>query len=128
MFGGRGSSQQALNVVAWATLPFAIREILRLVAMWNSGQLLTNLGLSGFAPAGEGTMALLFLALLTLVDIYLLWQIGLIILGARLAANISRFKVWSAVLIAMLLLLALRVIPTLLAAQFNDLTVIRPFF
>jgi hypothetical protein len=52
----------------------------------------------------------------------------LIILGARLAANISRFKVWSAVLIAMLLLLALRVIPTLLAAQFNDLTVIRPFF
>jgi hypothetical protein len=128
MFGGRGSSQQALNVVAWATLPFAIREILRLVAMWNSGQLLTNLGLSGFAPTGEGTMALLFLALLTLVDIYLLWQIGLIILGARLAANISRFKVWSAVLIAMLLLLALRVIPTLLAAQFNDLTVIRPFF
>lgn len=128
MFGGRGSSQQSLNIVAWATLPIAIREIVRIAAMWNSGQLLTNLGLSGFAPPGEGTMALLLLALLTLVDIYLFWQISLLALGARLIANISRLKAWSAVLIAVLILLVLRIVPALLAAQFSDLTVIRPFF
>jgi hypothetical protein len=128
MFGGRGSSQQTLNVVAWATLPVAIREVIRIVAMWNSGQRLTSLGLSGFAPAGEGTMALLLLALLTLADIYLFWQIGLLVLGARLVANISRLKTWIAVLIAVLILLILRIVPTLLAAQFNDLTVIRPFY
>jgi hypothetical protein len=128
MFGGRGSSQQALNVVAWATLPYAIREIVRTVAMWNSGQLLTSLGLSGFATVGDGTMALLLLALLTLVDIYLLWHIALLGLGARLIANISRPKVWFAVLISVCLLLALRVVPALLAAQFSNLTVIRPFF
>jgi hypothetical protein len=128
MFGGRGSSQQALNVVAWATLPFAIREVVRITAMWNSGQLLTTLGLSGFAPLGDGTMALLLLALLTVVDIYLFWQLGMLALGARLIATISRVKAWIAVLIAMFLLLALRIAPTLLAAQFSDLTVIRPFF
>jgi hypothetical protein len=128
LFGGRGSSQQALNVVAWATLPYAIREVIRIVGMWNSGQLLTNLGLSGFAPAGEGTMALLLLAILTLVDIYLLWQILLLALGARLIANISRPKVWLSVLISVLILLVLRVVPALLGAQFSNLTVIRPFF
>lgn len=128
LFGGRGTSQQALNVVAWATLPFAIRELIRIVAMWNSGQLLTSLGLSGFAPAGEGTMALLLLTLLTLVDIYLFWQIWLMVLGAKLVANISRIKVWTAVLITMFLIVTLRVAPALLAAMFGDLTVIRPFF
>jgi hypothetical protein len=128
MLGGRGSSQQALNVVAWATLPYAIREVLRTLAMWNGGQLLTTLGLSGFAPTGDGTMALLVLTLLTLVDIYLFWQIGLMALGARLIANISRLKTWVAVLFAMIILLVLRIAPALLAAQFSDLTVVRPFF
>lgn len=128
MFGGRGSSQQALNVVAWATLPFAIREMVRLVAMWNNGQLLTSLGLSGFAPAGEGNIALLIVALLTLVDIYLFWQIGLLVIGARLVANISFAKVWTAVLVTMTIIIALRVAPMMLSALFNDLTVIRPFF
>ncbi|MCA9974038.1 MAG: YIP1 family protein [Anaerolineales bacterium] len=128
LFGGRGSSQQALNVVAWALLPAAIRDVVRIVAMWNSGQLLGSLGLSGFAPDGEGTLAVLLVALLALVDLYLLWQIGLLALGARLAANVSRVKAWSAVLITMILILALRVAPALLAAQFGDLTVIRPFF
>jgi hypothetical protein len=59
LFGGRGSSNQALNITAWALLPFAIRDIIRIVAMWGDGQLLNTLGLSGFAPPGEGTGAIL---------------------------------------------------------------------
>lgn len=128
LFGGRGSSQQALNVTAWALLPVAIRDVIRIAAMWNDGQILTSLGLSGFAPAGEGTVAILMVVLLALVDLYLFWQIGLLALGARLVATVSRVKAWSAVALTMLLMLALRVAPALLAAQFSDLTVMRPFF
>lgn len=128
LFGGRGSSQQTLNITAWALLPVAIRDIIRIVAMWNSGQLLTALGLSGFAPTGEGLMAVLLVSLLALVDLYLLWQIGLLALGSRLVANVSRLKGWVAVLIAILLGLVLRIVPALIAAQFSGLTVIRPFF
>ena len=54
LLGGRGSSQQVLNVTAWSLLPFALRDVVRIVAMWNSGQLLTSLGLSGFAPLAKG--------------------------------------------------------------------------
>ncbi len=125
LFGGRGSSLQALNVTAWALLPFAIRDILRIVAMWNEGQLLESLGLSGFAPDGTGTAAILVVSLLALVDLYLFWQLGLLALGSRLVANVSRLKAWGAVAIAITLMLALRAGPALIAAQFSDLVVIR---
>lgn len=128
LFGGRGTNNQALNISAWAMLPFAIREIIRIVAMWNGGQLLTTLGLSGFAPAGEGTAAVLLVTLLASVDLYLFWQIGLLVIGARLIANISRLKTWIAVLLVTIILLALRIAPAIPAAQLSDLTVIRPFF
>jgi len=128
LFGGRGTSSQALNITAWAMLPHAIREIIRIVAMWNSGQLLTDLGLSGFAPPGEGIGPLLLMAFLVTIDLYLFWQIGLLVIGSRMVANISRLKTWMAVLFVMLLMLALRLIPVLPAAQLSDLTVIRPFF
>jgi hypothetical protein len=128
LFGGRGTSSQALNITAWAFLPFAIRDIIRIVAMWNNGQLLTDLGLSGFAPPGEGTAAVLLVAFLVLIDLYFLWQIILLAIGSRLVANISRLKTWTAVILVILITLILRLAPALPAAQLSDLTVIRPFF
>lgn len=128
LFGGRGTSNQALNITAWALLPFAIRELIRIVAMWNSGQLLETLGLSGFAPAGEGIGFILLFALLVAIDLYLFWQIGLLIIGSNLIANISRPKTIFAVLFVVLLMLAIRIAPAIPAAQLSDLTVVRPFF
>jgi hypothetical protein len=128
LLGGRGSSQQALNVTAWALLPFALRDVVRTVAMWNSGQLLSGLGLSGFAPGGEGPSLLYAAALLTYVDIYLLWHWLLLGLGLNAGANLSKLKTWSTVLLTLLILFLLRGLPALISAQFSDLTVIRPFF
>lgn len=128
LFGGRGTSNQALNITAWAFLPFAIRDVIRIVAMWNNGQLLTDLGLSGFAPPGEGTAAVLLVAFLAIIDLYFFWQIFLLALSSRLVANISRVKTWTAVILVILITLLLRLAPALPAAQLSDLTVIRPFF
>jgi hypothetical protein len=125
--GGRGSSQQALNIVAWSLLPFAIRDLVRIVALWTTGQPLTGLGLSGFVSAGDGAADFYVAALLTMVDLYLFWHIGLLLVGVRAGENLSRFKIWSAVLLTVIGLLLLRALPSLLAAQFNDLTIIRPF-
>lgn len=128
MLGGRLSSQQVLNVTAWSLLPFALRDGVRTVAMWNSGQTLTGLGLSGFAPAGEGSMMLYVAALLTFVDIYLLWHWLLLGIGLNAGANLSKLKTWTVVLLTVLVLFLLRGVPALISAQFSDLTVIRPFF
>jgi hypothetical protein len=128
LVGGRGSSRQALNFVAWTLLPFAIRDVVRIVAMWISGQPLTALGLSGFGPAGDNALSLYLTALLSFVDIFFLWHVLLLLIGARTAENISRAKVWSVVLLTIFLFTLLRALPAILAAQFSDLTVVQPFF
>ena len=128
LLGGRLSSQQVLNVTAWSLLPFALRDMVRTVAMWNNGQTLNSLGLSGFAPIGEGPLMLYLAALLTFVDIYLLWHWLLLGIGLNAGANLSKIKTWTAVLLIVLILFLLRGVPALISAQFSDLTVIRPFF
>lgn len=128
LMGGRGSSRQALNIVAWTLLPFAIRDIVRIAAMWTTGQPLTALGLSGFAPVGEGTSTIYLTALLSFVDIYLLWHILLLLIGVRAAEPISRAKAWSVALFTVIAFLLIRALPALIAAQFDGLTVVRPFF
>ena len=128
LMGGRASSRQVLNVTAWSLLPFALRDIVRIVAMWNSGQLLTSLGLSGFAPTGEGLWFVFAAALLTAVDLYFFWHVLLLGVGIYAGDQLGRGKVWAAVLFVTLLLFLMRGVPALISAQFSDLTVIRPFF
>mgnify|MGYP001225683278 CR=1 FL=1 len=128
LMGGRGSSRQALNIVAWTLLPFAIRDVVRIAAMWTTDQPLTALGLSGFAPVGEGTSTIYLTALLSFVDIYLLWHILLLLIGVRAAEPISRAKAWSVALFTVITFLLIRALPALIAAQFDGLTVVRPFF
>jgi hypothetical protein len=128
--GGRGTSQQMLNVAAWALLPFAVREGVRLGFMLNSERLIASPGLSGFAPAAaSGNVGNIFLAaVLAFVDIYLLWSIVLLAIGAQRVEKLPPRKTWVTVIVTMLFLLALRAVPAVVASQFADLTVIRPFF
>jgi hypothetical protein len=128
MFGGRGSSQQASNVVAWALLPFVIRDIVRIMVIWSSNSLIAYPGLSGFAPTDDGMMALYLAALLRNLDLYLLWFIILTGIGLSQSSQLRSGKAWFAVLLTLIIIQLIRATPALIAAQFNDLTVIRPFF
>lgn len=128
LLGGRGSSQQALNLVAWSLLPFVIRDVVRIAAMWLTGQPITMLGLSGFAPVDESNLAVYLAALLRYVDIYLLWHLVLLLVGVRVAENLGRAKAWSIVLLVVMGLLLLKALPALIAAQFSGLRVMGPFF
>lgn len=127
-FGGRGSSRQALNVVAWALLPFVIRDVVRIGAMWTTNQLVGHPGLSGFAPTEEGMLTIYAAALLRNLDIYLIWFILLTGIGLSLSSQISKGKAWFAILLTLIIVQLIRATPALIAAQFSDLTVIRPFF
>ena len=128
LMGGRAPSLQTLNVVAWAGLPFALRHLVRIGAMLAEDSLIAYPGLSGFAGAGQGGTAIFAGALLALVDIYLTWHIVLLITGVRAGDGLAPAKAWTAVLFTVVLALLLRAAPALIAAQFSDLTVVRPFF
>jgi hypothetical protein len=80
LLGGRGSTGISMNIVAWGSLPFAVRSIMQILYMLISKKLISNPGLSGFSPAGASGWMLFLSQVLKLIDIYILWQIILLII------------------------------------------------
>ncbi len=128
LLGSRGSMGGMLNVVAWASLPFALRDLIRFSSMTLSRQLILNPGLSGFAPASDAGTSLYLVKLLSAVDLFLIWQILLIVIGVRAISGLSRWKIWTAVLFSVLLVLATQALIQYQLASLSGLTIVRPFF
>lgn len=104
LFGGRGSMASALNVVAWASLPFAVRDLLRVVFMLIAGHPIASAGLSGFVSGTTGG-ALYLAQVLANVDLFFIWRAVLLVIGFRLADNLTGGKAAAGVLIVLLLAL-----------------------
>lgn len=123
LLGGRGSMQSALNIVAWASLPFAVRDILRIIFMLSAGHVINSPGLSGFAAA-NGFVS----RLLTHVDIFLIWYVILLIIGFAIADNLSGSKAAAGVLVIVLLVLLAQSGLGALSSNLGGQAVQRPFF
>jgi hypothetical protein len=128
LLGGRGSTGTAMNLVAWSSLPFAVRELVHAGWMLSSHQLISSPGLKGFAPLGDGSLNLFLAALLALIDFYILWHLALLIVGVRAGNGLSAGKAVGGVLFTLLVVLLLQALMTFLVARLGGLTVIRPFF
>ena len=115
--------QSALNVVAWASLPFAVRDILRIIFMLAAGHAIVSPGLSGFTST-PGFVS----QLLTRLDIFLIWQVVLLIIGFALTDGLSRGKAVTGVLVVIVLVLVVQAGIGALASNFSGLAVQRPFF
>lgn len=121
LLGGRGSMQSALNITAWASLPFAVRDILRIIYMLSASHAITSPGLSGFATS-------VFLSqVLARTDIFLLWSIVLLIIGLSIADGLPRGKALLGVLIVVLILLGAQAGFGTLVAGLSSTAVQRPF-
>ena len=123
LLGGRGSMQSALNVVAWASLPFAVRDILRIVYMLSAGHSIVSPGLSGFT-SNAGFVS----QLLTRLDIFLVWHVVLLIIGFAVTDGLPRVKAVTGVLVMMLIVLLAQAGLGALTSGFGGLAVQRPFF
>ena len=128
MLGGRGGTMGAMNLVAWAALPFALRDLVRAAALVINRQPINNPGLAGFGPAEASGFAAYLVAWLPIIDLYLIWHILLMVVGVRAASSLTMSKAIGAALATVLLVLALLTLVRLLTGQLGSLTVIRPFF
>ena len=100
LLGGRGTMRGALSVAGWASLPFLVRDLLRIIFMLLAGHVIVSPGLSGFA---NGT---LFLAkILAQVDIFFVWNAVLLVIGFSLADGLPKNKATVGVLAVVLILL-----------------------
>jgi hypothetical protein len=123
LLGGRGSMQGALNIVAWASLPFAIRDLLRVIYMFSAGHAITSPGLSGFA-----TTAGFFSQLWSRLDVFVIWYIILLAIGFAIADGLTRGKSILAVALIILIVIAAQAGLGTLMSGFGGQAVQRPFF
>jgi hypothetical protein len=121
--GSRSSSVKAVNLAGWASLPFAVRYLLQAGYILFTRNLISAQGLSGFSSHGS------FLsALLTQVDIYLVWQIILLFIGVPLIAGMARRKAWLVTAMVLVILLCLGALPSFAASKLGGVGPVQPFF
>ncbi|MBN2146910.1 MAG: YIP1 family protein [Anaerolineales bacterium] len=128
LLGGRGDTSVSMNLVAWASLPLTLRELVRFAAMLIGKRLIQSPGISGFAPAGEGAGVIFLAGLMELIDLYLIWHIVLIAIGVRTATHLPGTKAASGAIITILIVMLLQALIGLGIASLSSLTVVRPFF
>ena len=92
LLGGRGSTAMSMNIVAWASIPIALRALIQIIYMLVSKNLIASPGLSGFSPSGDSVLIMYISQVLKLIDIFILWQILLLILGVRISTSLSASK------------------------------------
>jgi hypothetical protein len=128
MLGGRGDTMSSMNLVAWASLPFAVRDLVRVAALVVSRQPIASPGLAGFAPADPSGFMAYLAAWLPLIDIFLIWHMALLVVGVRAGSSLRRGKAIGGPTATVLVVLALLALVQFLVARLGSLTVIRPFF
>ena len=123
LLGGRGSMQSALNIVAWASLPFVIRDLLRVAYMLMAKHIIANPSLSGFATSSG-----FFSQLLARLDLFVIWYIVLLIIGMAIADGLTRGKAVAGVALVILLVVLAQAGLGTLTSGFGGQAVQRPFF
>jgi Yip1 domain len=122
LLGGRGSMRSVLNLAAWAFLPFALRDVLRVGFMLITRHLIISPGLSGF---GGG----IFLSkVLASVDVFFIWFAILLVMGLRVADILPGVKAIVVVVIVLLLVLLVQGGLGTLSANLGGMIITRPFF
>jgi hypothetical protein len=122
LLGGRGSMRSVLDLAAWACLPFALRDLLRVVFMLIARHPIASPGLSGFGN-------LLFISkMLASLDLFFVWFAILLVLGLRVTDNLPTGKAATAVVIVLLLVILVQAGLGTLSANLGGMMVTRPFF
>jgi len=123
LFGGRGSMQNALNLVGWGSLPFAVRDILRVAYMFLAQHTITSPSLSGFASSSG-----FLYQILARTDLFLIWNIILLVIGFAVVDGLPKGKSFANVFIVIALVLLAQAGLAALASSLGGSAVQRPFF
>jgi len=127
LFGGHNSSA-AMNIAAWAGMPFALRDLVRTIYVLIQQRPISAAGLSGFVTAPEAGALLFAQKMLLFADLFTVWYILLLIIGVRAGNSISVGRAIAAVVIVVGVIFAARAGLAMVSSQFGGLIISRPFF
>jgi hypothetical protein len=121
--GSSNSFTETLNLVGWSSLPLGIRQIPLMIAGLAIPSLAANApGLSSLTQAMSGPTGMFLTSLLKLVDVYLVWQVFLILFGLGQISPLPPRRVLGVTLAAVALFLVLAAVPGFLSGVFGQLT------
>lgn len=125
--GNRNNAGASMNLSAWASLPFAIRMIVQIIATAATRQVIDNPGLSGFLTP-QGNFAIFVTVVLSLLDIYLIWQVVYLIIGSWQMGNIARNRAIITVIVSVFIVLLLQAVPGTISQVISGMSFTRPYF
>ncbi len=128
LLGGRNENNASLNIVAWASLPLALRDLVRAIATLINHRVIASPGISGFAPTGEGALFIFISSLFALIDLYVIWKIVLLAIGIRTASSLPVGKAVLGSILTVLFIFILQALLGVAGASLSNLTFVRPFF
>ena len=118
-FGHPMEWQKIFNLTAWCTLPYVLRDLIQMVYLLASSQLINKPGLSGFMAEGAIGFSQYLVGLLALIDIYLIWQLVLVMIGVYQRTQMTVIKSVLAVFIAGILFISLRAVPVYIIGKLS---------
>jgi hypothetical protein len=118
--GSRSKSLRFYNLVGWAMLPIAVRQIIQILAMLIGHTVVNNSGLSGFVT---GTGGAAFLAgILGQIDLFFLWELVLLYMGVHALSGLSKQKASGALAVSVLIVVLLVAVPKLMSGMLSGLS------
>jgi len=120
--GSRASNIHSVNLVGWAMIPIAVRQLIQIFAMIFTHSVVHASGFSGFI-ASDVTGGLAFLSgILGQLDIFFIWQVVLILLGVVPLSGLKPTKAWAVTAAAILILMVLVALPRMASSMMSGLT------
>jgi hypothetical protein len=126
--GGRSTFGQMFRMVVWAWLPYVLRGLLQTVYILASGQRIAHPGLSGLVQGAASVEEMVLarpspaqtvlVAFLSRIDLFLVWNLVLLVIGAMVVTRLPRRKAVLLTLGVWVLLTALGLAPALIGGLF----------
>lgn len=120
--GSRASRMKIGNLVAWAMVPFGLRELVKFFVVGGSRSLVENPGLSNLVDAEAKGFSAYLRGILGNIDIYWVFFLALLIIGSLLLSGLKKNKAIITTIIAVLIMLLLQGIPNLLSSLLSGLS------
>ena len=121
LVGSRAPRLKIGNLVAWAMVPFGLRELIKFFVVGSSKKLVENPGLSNLIDADAGGLSAYWRGILGSIDLYWLLFLVLLIIGAILISGLKKRKAIITTVIAVLIMLLLQGLPSLVSSFLGGL-------
>jgi hypothetical protein len=118
--GGKATFKQVFAMSVWTTLPYVIRSLVQAIASLVTGAS-PALGLSGVLTTAESMSMPVLAAILSRIDVYMVWSLVLLVIGVGVTYRLSKGKTFLIVAIYVVVSLVLTIASTALLSSIGNL-------